>query len=470
VFVCAVTAGAASALAQPVAIGGWATPALGRVLVAQEAEPGLAISAFGGWGFTEDVLGEGDAHHRVAGGGAIAGRPLRWLTIGGRIDGRWDAHVLEGNDDESLVGEPRLMVRGDVEVARGVSLGLASILFVPGFDAPSLDFEASTLDLRALASWRPDGLPLVLALDLGWRFDGTARAVERPVPFSRADMVSLGASDSDALLLGAGAVVRIEQVEIFGEITADVLVENDTAASPVRLAAGARAALLNDVLWLFGAIEVGLGGRAPIERTGTLYPVEPRVSLVLGLAGGSPLEVFPTCGVVDPPPTDDGTDARATRSVSGRVLDASGDPIAGARVRPVDAEEPRTTTAEDGSFTLEGVPAESELVFEAEGHVPQTLSLSPEGELVARLEIALPSGALRGLVRSRDGELLMATIHVEPGGASATTDAEGVFEVELQPGRYEVTIEADGYEAQRRGVEIEERGVTVINAELRRSR
>jgi hypothetical protein len=450
--------------------GAWASPALGRVLVASERAPGVGLAGLAGWAFTEDVLGEGDSHHRASGSLAIAGRPLRWLTIGLRADGRWDHHLVGGNDDESAVGEPRLLVRGDVSLGAGVSLGLAAIVLVPGAGAPSLAFEATTLDLRALFSFLPEGSPIGLALDVGYRFDGTARAVTRPVPFGRADLVSLGTSDSDALLLGAGVRVPIDDTELFGEVSSDLLVLSGLAASPVRVLAGVRAPLVPNLLSLLGQVEVGMGGRLPVDRAGALVPIEPRVALTVGLVLSPSFGSDPQAdAAADDEGLEDGGDASVS-ALSGRILDPSGSPIAGAVVRIEGGDS--TTTSADGAFTLTNVPANAELIVEAEGYVAQRIAAGAirEGEATSTaitLSRDLPSGALRGLVRSRRGRALSATITVEPGALSATTDADGVFEIELPPGRYEVTIEAEGHERQERTVEVEVDGVTVINADLR---
>ena len=465
----------ASAWAQ-VGSGPWASPGLSRVLVARETEPGVDAALVGGYGYTEDVLGAGDSHHRLLGSAAVAGRPLSFLTIAARFDGRWDQHLASGTQDQSAVGDPRIALRGDFALDDTLALGLAALVLVPGTDAPSLAFEATTLDLRALGAWTPHGTPLTLALDLGWRFDGTARAVERPVPFSRADMVSLGASDSDALLIGLGAVVRVDDSELFAELSSDVLVESDTSASPVRLGAGARLSLVPRLLSLFAAAEVGLGGRPVIDASATLAPVEPRFALSIGLV------LAPRSG-----PAVEGTDGGegegegeqggggggsggASGTRRGRILDPSGTPVAGAIVHVVGAPEPRTTTSADGTFVLEGVPEDAALEVEAEGYVAMRIEPGSEAATSAVLERALPRGALRGLIRSHGTRTFVATVRVEPGGATATTDADGLFEIALPPGRYDVTIEAPGYERQRRSVEIEVDGVTVLNAELRRSR
>lgn len=447
----------ASAQSRPaIGSGPWAMPSLHRVLVAAETAPGVDVAASAGYGLTEDVLGRGDSHHRATGSLALAGRPLSWLSIAGRVDGRWDHHLVGGLDDQSAVGEARLALRGDWGVAPGLALGLTSIVFVPGADAPSLVFDATTVDVRGLASWTPEGAPVTLALDVGVRFDRTARAVgQRPAPYGPADLVSLGASDSDAVLLGAGVVGRIDESELFGEITADLLVERGLAASPVRVALGARVPLVARLLSLHAALEAGLGGRIPVDGV-TFVPVEPRIALVVGLvlaprgAPVAPLEAAPE-------PSGGPTELR------GRILDPSGTPISGARVHAVDAPEPSATTDSEGDFVLSGVPAGASLVVEADGYVARPLSEA--GDVV--LERALPAGALRGLVRSLSGRAVHATVRVEPGGGEATADVDGVFELALPPGHYHLTIEAHGYATQHREVDVELGGVTVLNVDLR---
>ena len=49
-------------------------------------------------------------------------------------------------------------------------------------------------------------------------------------------------------------------------------------------------------------------------------------------------------------------------------------------------------------------------------------------------------------------------------------DENGEFELEVPPGAYEVVIEANGHDVQRRRVTVEQLGVTVLNVDLRRSR
>jgi len=88
------------------------------------------------------------------------------------------------------------------------------------------------------------------------------------------------------------------------------------------------------------------------------------------------------------------------------------------------------------------------------------------GEITLRP--AVPAGELRGLVRGLDGEPVPAEIVVGGTEIALETDAQGRFSVEVPPGSYVVEIKADGFVGQRRRVTIENRGVTVLNADIRK--
>ena len=164
----------------------------------------------------------------------------------------------------------------------------------------------------------------------------------------------------------------------------------------------------------------------------------------------------------DPPPV--------LATLTGKITDSTGQGVEHARVTlTVGGQKLEADTAADGSFALNQVPpGAAELRVDALGYVTVRRAITArEGESVAiALEPALPAGQLRGLIRSFAGEPLRARVQVEPGGISAQTDQEGRFELDLAPGTYRVMIEADGYRPQKRNVRIENRGVTVINAEL----
>jgi uncharacterized membrane protein len=69
-------------------------------------------------------------------------------------------------------------------------------------------------------------------------------------------------------------------------------------------------------------------------------------------------------------------------------------------------------------------------------------------------------------VRSYQGKPIAAKITIDPGGAEAQTDDQGFFQVDVQPGEYDVRIEAPGFAPQKRHVKVDKQGVVVINADL----
>ena len=76
--------------------------------------------------------------------------------------------------------------------------------------------------------------------------------------------------------------------------------------------------------------------------------------------------------------------------------------------------------------------------------------------------------------RERWGDALDATVSVlAPGSTQPETTGrttkmnEGMLELPVSPGRYEVLIEAKGYVAQRRTLSVDEGGVTVLNVDLK---
>src|SRR4029078_8789103 len=97
----------------------------------------LVVVSSGGYGYTEAVLGRGDAHHRAAGSLSVEGRPLPWLSLALRLDGRYDVHVSPATPPgDGLGGDPRFYVRVDHALAPTLRAGLRGGLWLPGAGAP----------------------------------------------------------------------------------------------------------------------------------------------------------------------------------------------------------------------------------------------------------------------------------------------------------------------------------------------
>jgi uncharacterized protein YfaP (DUF2135 family) len=139
-----------------------------------------------------------------------------------------------------------------------------------------------------------------------------------------------------------------------------------------------------------------------------------------------------------------------------------------------DAGQPNERTAEsgaDGTFQVTDLrPGRVHVVVKAAGFDDASADANAAATATVVdvvMKRAIKPGQLRGLVRSFNGKALAATIRVEPLGVEAKTDADGTFQIDVPPGSYEVVVAATGHVGQRRPVQVEENGVTILNADLR---
>jgi hypothetical protein len=380
--------------------------ALGRVFAAGPDEPGVAVLSTGGYGYTESVLGRDDGHHRVAGSLAVEGRPLRWLDLALRVDGRYDAHVIPGQPfDDGFIGEPRLYVRADRRLGDHLLGGARLGVWLPGGNAPSVDLAAATPELVAALTFTPGALPLWLTANAGYRWDRSARSAANAARLSAGDRLALEVSAFDQALFGLAAAYGAGAWQPFAEASCDLLMGAGAPAasvSPMRIGAGARFTP-RPGLRLEAEAELSPSARPDLAATAPPVPVPPRLAVWVGLAY--------RFGESKPPP-----------------------PSPVLTPMPLAATEPaaRAVTPEEAS---------------AEAH-------------------RLPSGQLRGLVRSLSGRPVPAEIRVDPAGR-ALRAVGGRFEIDVPPGAYEVTIAAPGFATQKRRVQVEQNGVTLLDVDLR---
>ncbi|MDB4994715.1 MAG: hypothetical protein JWM74_2147 [Myxococcaceae bacterium] len=461
-------------------------PGIGRVGVASPRAPHLAVTVGGGYGLTEAQSGESGSHHRLSGAIGAAVQPLRFFAAALTLDGRYDMHpddVL--GSSSSAVGEPRLIVRGAEAFGSKLALGAQLGLWIPGGEAPSLVPAASTLDARLLATYAPTPR-LALAFNGGYRVDQSAHAIDAPqrLRLRQGDRIALQLSDFDAVLLGVGASQRLGALEILGELTWDVLIGQrapSATESPLRVGAGARYHV-TDAVQVELRSEIALNGRAATGPTEPLFPIEPRLAVLAGLRWVLPFGAPPS-KTIGPEPTRPSPDGNAIApvvvavgSVRGHATEKKGDksqPLAGVTVTVASQDVERTgQTSADGAFAVDDVPVgHVRIVARATGYEDATT----EADVVARapatvdlvMKRVIRPGQLRGLVRSFNGKPLAATIRVEPLGSETKTDADGMFQIDLPPGAYEIVVAAPGHAGQRRPVQVDENGVTILNADLR---
>lgn len=369
-----------------------------------------------GYGITGDILKQSDTHHRVLGAAALGIHSRLGISGEARLDARYDAHKLQNDDDSGGVLDPRFALRYARKESDLVSWGGQLGLWIPGKDFPSPAFEAVSLDVSALltvhANERND-----LSLRAGFRVDRSAEAIDHPERLSPSDFSAIGLSSSHAVLVGLGFRHDYGSGAFLSELAADILVGSDAPSftkSPIYASAGIEQRFNASRTRLQVLANVALSSRPAIDVTGPLIPLLPRAWLVLGVTHDMWLEAQET---------------------------------------PASVEEPFAVTEPTETPQLEPTPP----------------------PLAALEEPVGPRGVIRVVVRDTDwGEPLEASITVfaageeEPATTGRTTKlSEGMIELPVAPGRYEVLIEAKGYASQRRKLSVDEEGVTVLNVDLR---
>ncbi|MEM9490732.1 MAG: carboxypeptidase-like regulatory domain-containing protein, partial [Myxococcota bacterium] len=360
--------------------------------------------------------------------------------------------------------------------------------WLPGQDAPSLVPAATSVDFLAALERPLFGSALRVALNTGFRVDNSAEAAEDTFALSRPDRLSLGVSESDAVLLGAGLSWRIGAVEVVGEVTWDLLVGDRAPPrqqSPLRVAAGVRIPLGSAMVAQL-IFESNLAEHPSADALTPLSPFEPRLSVSAGLHYSlGRWRSAPEPAAAPPPTPATPTPAAPTPAVvAGTVVDDGDVPVADAEVTLArsgigaggEPTEPRTTRSDaSGRFRFGDVPPGAlDIAVTRDGYVAAertlTVAEAEQREITVTLTAELPPGQLRGTIRSFRGQGVRARLVIEPGGLTVDSSDDGTFSLDIPPGSYQVTVSADGYAAQTRPVEVEEGGVTVLNIDLRRGR
>jgi hypothetical protein len=161
-------------------------------------------------------------------------------------------------------------------------------------------------------------------------------------------------------------------------------------------------------------------------------------------------------------------------ALRGRVLDANGIAVKGARVS-VNSAGRDASCDERGGFVFDTLPAGTlELYVQAPQWTPIVVPVvvlpGQELQLDVVLREQLSIGQIRGTVRGAGGEPVLAEVAVEELQVREATAEDGTFALDVQPGHYTVTVSAVGYERDQRQVDVEHNGVTVLLIDLRGAR
>ncbi|AKF06253.1 carboxypeptidase-like regulatory domain-containing protein [Sandaracinus amylolyticus] len=453
-----------------------------------------SLVGVGGVGLSIDEPWADTTRYRLVGALAGSFSPAPWIAIGLQIQGRWDDVTRGTQSDGGLLGFPMLTLRLAAEPIEGLGIGLDGAVWIYGSDAPSLMAESTSVRGRAVGSYRArlaDDVHLTVTAAVGGLLDNSRAATPRSVSdrLSDEDRLSLGVSDFHAVLAGVGGILRVGIVEALAELSWRVLVGDgapSVGGSPLHVVLGARVRAVEELLELGIYADVLASEVQPsfIASGGPAAPIDPRFTVTLAAAlrfGVGPSEGGD--GSDDDHGDGDGSDdgaLRPTGALTGRVVDDGGAPVAGAtiEVHPADGTAPLTTTSDaDGRWTVEGVPAGSaRVVVRRDGRDPfettvEVVAGDTPVEVATRMTATLPPGEIRGTIQGSDGRPLAgASIRIQPLGIELTTDADGAFEAAVPPGRYDVEVRAPGHRAQTRHVEVVERGVVLLNAQLLRQR
>jgi hypothetical protein len=461
----------------------------------------LSVAGSAGYGFTESIDPIDGAHHRVNGVLSVGVAPLPFLSFALTLDGRIDLHPDdselnpdpddgEGGPYGGSVGDPRLLARIGHALNPDLSIGADLTIWFPGNQAPSYEPGATSADLRALFAYAPRQTGIRFLSAAGFRLDNSGASAPDTSRLRFGDRIAIGLSDSHAVLAALGVGYRFTELELFSELSADLLVGGkapELLASPLRATLGARYDLSR--AWAFEITSTAsLSKRPEITATSPLVPIEPRVSALIGLrfnmglsepkddfvAPDEPAKKEQPVNVEPATPTP-----AAHAVVSGVLTDDGGEPLPEVvlKIRDSSGEEREVITDAEGHYEIPAMPLgpatfeANAIGFEAQTWDAEVVADMPPLEakkLVAKTTI----GVLRGLIRSFASEPIEGAevVAVETKSNKATrieSNAEGEVEVELPPGRYRVTIRASGFRPHTRNMKIAANNVAILNVDLR---
>lgn len=131
-------------------------------------------------------------------------------------------------------------------------------------------------------------------------------------------------------------------------------------------------------------------------------------------------------------------------TLRGVVKDAyTNQPIANARVSATDTIS--ATTGADGSYTLQNVPEAFQIAISA----PDYAETKADINRATTHEATLRPSVLRGVVKDTYSGQGVAGIQVKAGDASATTGADGAYELKNVPPDVEVSFSGAGYDEMK---------------------
>jgi hypothetical protein len=376
-FGLALVALAAPSLAVEVGPGEAARPALRRVAAPEAGKTGaLAVAADLSGAVTEALSDTDAAHARVALGLAAAVDAARWLNLGVGLRGRYDAHPRDAyGKDDGFLFRPELSTRLAWRSGT-LGYGFEAGAWLPGGADVGASLSALSADGRVLLSHQ--SARVLVAGYAGYRLDRSAKVAGDVARLRFGDRIALGVSDYDALLAGIGLGYALGRTLLFGEVSAQVLLGSPKlAASPSWLSVGARFPFGPEGLSGEISLDALASARPGLAKVTALFPIEPRLSLNLGLryrfgaprpAPPAPVTVLPAKAA----PTQPLAVRVESTIVELELLDERGQPLprAQATVTQSDTETPLVETAPGHYRLADARPGRAKLRIKAEGFQP----------------------------------------------------------------------------------------------------
>ena len=468
-------------------------------MLVDEPGPAISVNTFGGYGVVESISPVDGAHHGLYGSITGSFYWASWFSAALGFDGLMQFHPKDDfqnlEKDRSLIGLPYLYLRSGYPITPKLLLGGDLRVLIPGNEAPSLVWSGITVDVAPLLTISIADHH-TLSFKTGFRLDRTENAAPDLAHVRPGDRMSVPYSSYHAVLAGALWIYEINALCVWAELSADFLIGSSEsfATSPMRVSTGVRYHITPSIE-LNLLTTVSLSKRPELTPDTPLIPIEPRISLFAGITlnFGRPYRTAvsgdKTDGNdrIDNAPTGqqtsdaskhiaaDNTAAAPTGgTVSSRVLDVEGLPVAGAKVTIIAGKVEKTTTTDrNGKFELAGIPAgDATLRIEMPFFEPRTKQIkvtdgSTWTEGLPPLMESEVGSQIRGLVRNLNGDPVAATITVSPSNNRISANADGEFQLDVEPGQYRVTIEARGYKSQNRNVTVGTNSVEILNVDLR---
>lgn len=424
---------------------------------------------------------------------------LRWLGVEGALTGDFFGVLTDTNQRLGLAAGGA--VRGGVAL-RYLSSGgflLSGSVGYAGWFSPVVRITtlARTTDLDALVSHGP-----AVRLGLGYageRFEALADAVVQASLNQRVNQLEAGA------WLG-GRFIELGPAALWVGLSGGVLLEVSGAGydgAAVRVALGVKL-VVRPPRAAGVALDGAAEGVTSLELQATLPSGAPAVGALLSV-DGAPAVQADAKGVVRVPVKAGERAVKvvlaghrpATATVKvgeGRVTplalrlealsgpgtlsgvvraSATGKPVPGATVTVGDAAP--LQTGDDGSYRVEKAgPGPVQVRVEAQGFNPADELAQVPPEATATLDVQLePLGkgspaTVRGLVRSRTGEVLKANVVIKNSPVKVQVSPEGRFYVTVPGGTYLFIISAPGYVTQTKKVVLADGDQAILHAELQR--